>query len=52
MYHPATREAEIGGLQSEAGLAKSVSPYMKTKLKAKRTVNLAEVVEHLLSMKL
>jgi hypothetical protein len=33
---PATWEAEVGGWKSEVDLGKSVRPYLKNELKAKR----------------
>jgi hypothetical protein len=34
---PDTWEAEVGGFKSECSQGKSVRPYLKNKLKAKRT---------------
>jgi hypothetical protein len=34
---PAIQEVEVGESQSKAGLGKSTRPYLKNKLKAKRT---------------
>jgi hypothetical protein len=44
---PATQEAEVGGSQSKSSSGRSTRPYLKNKLKARRTKGVAQVVEHL-----
>jgi hypothetical protein len=38
----ATQEVEVGGSLPEASLGKSMRPYMKIKLKAKKTEGIAQ----------
>jgi hypothetical protein len=40
---------EVGGSQFKARLGKSMRPYLKYKLKAKQTGDMAQVVENFLS---
>jgi hypothetical protein len=44
---PATQEVEVERSRSDAGLGKSIRPYLKTKPKSKRTGNVAQVVGYL-----
>jgi hypothetical protein len=43
---PAIWEAEIRGSRSEASWGKNTRPYLKNKLKGKRTRAMAQVVEY------